>query len=221
MGEPTTMPGTGPAAAGASTRLTAFVKAYDVRGLVGVQLTAEVSRALGHAFARFVMGSSPAVVIAHDMRESSPKLSGAFAEGVTSAGLDVVMAGLGSTDMLYFAAGRLDLAGAMFTASHNPARYNGIKLCLAGALPISLDTGLAQVRDEAQALLDGAVPVVAERQGTVSERNVLVEYADYLRSLVDLTHIRPLHVVVDAGNGMAGYTVPAVFDGLPLRTEEL
>ena len=220
MGEPTTMPG-GPAAAGESTRLTSFVKAYDVRGLVGVQLTAEVSRALGHAFARFVMGSSPAVVIAHDMRESSPELSWAFAEGVTSAGLDAVMAGLGSTDMLYFAAGRLDLAGAMFTASHNPARYNGIKLCLAGAVPISLDTGLAQVRDEAQALLDGAVPVVAGRQGTVSERNVLAEYADYLRSLVDLTHIRPLHVVVDAGNGMAGYTVPAVFDGLPLRTEEL
>ena len=220
MGEPTTMPG-GPAAAGESTRLTSFVKAYDVRGLVGVQLTAEVSRALGHAFARFVMGSSPAVVIAHDMRESSPELSWAFAEGVTSAGLDVVMAGLGSTDMLYFAAGRLDLAGAMFTASHNPARYNGIKLCLAGAVPISLDTGLAKVRDEAQALLDGAVPVVAGRQGTVSERNVLAEYADYLRSLVDLTHIRPLHVVVDAGNGMAGYTVPAVFDGLPLRTEEL
>jgi len=220
VGEPTTMPG-GPAAAGESTRLTSFVKAYDVRGLVGVQLTAEVSRALGHAFAGFVTGRSPAVVIAHDMRESSPELSWAFAEGVTSAGLDAVMAGLGSTDMLYFAAGRLDLAGAMFTASHNPARYNGIKLCLAGAVPISLDTGLAQVRDEAQALLDGAVPVVAGRQGTVSERNVLAEYADYLRSLVDLTHIRPLHVVVDAGNGMAGYTVPAVFDGLPLRTEEL
>jgi len=202
-------------------RLTSFVKAYDVRGLVGVQLTSEVTRAIGYSFARFVTGKSPAVVIAYDMRESSPELAGAFAEGVTSAGLDVVMAGLGSTDMLYFASGHLSLPGAMFTASHNPARYNGIKMCLAGAVPISLDTGLAQVRDEAQALLDGADPVVAERPGTVSEQDLLSEYADYLRSLVDLSEIRPLHVVVDAGNGMAGYTVPAVFDGLPLRTEEL
>jgi phosphomannomutase len=164
------------------------------------------------------------VVIAYDMRESSPELAGAFAEGVVSAGLDVVMAGLGSTDMLYFASGRLNLAGAMFTASHNPARYNGIKMCLAGAVPISLDTGLAQVRDEAQDLLDtgwAARPADAGSRGTVSERNVLAEYAEYLNSLVDLTHIRPLHVVVDAGNGMAGYTVPAVFAGLPLHTDEL
>ena len=161
------------------------------------------------------------MVIAYDMRESSPELAGAYAEGVTSAGLDVVMAGLGSTDLLYFASGRLNLPGAMFTASHNPARYNGIKMCLAGAVPISLETGLAQVRDEAQALLDGAAPVVADRRGTVTEQNLLADYADYLRSLVDLSEIRPLHVVVDAGNGMAGYTVPAVFDGLPLRIEEL
>ena len=161
------------------------------------------------------------MVIAYDMRESSPELAGAYAEGVTSAGLDVVMAGLGSTDLLYFASGRLNLPGAMFTASHNPARYNGIKMCLAGAVPISLETGLAQVRDEAQALLDGAAPAVADRRGTVTEQNLLADYADYLRSLVDLSEIRPLHVVVDAGNGMAGYTVPAVFDGLPLRVEEL
>jgi len=209
------------AIAAPETRLTSFVKAYDVRGVVGIQLTAGVSRALGSAFARFVTGQSPAVVIAYDMRESSPELAGAFAEGVTSAGLDVVMAGLGSTDLLYFASGALNLPGAMFTASHNPARYNGIKMCLAGAVPISLDTGLAQVRDDAQALLDGATAVVAERRGTVSERNLLADYAQYLRSLVDLSHSRPLHVVVDAGNGMAGYTVPAVFEGLPLRTEEL
>jgi phosphomannomutase len=202
----------------ALARLTSFVKAYDVRGLVGSQLTSDVSRAIGYAFARFVAGQSPAVVIAYDMRESSPELAGAYAEGVTSAGLDVVMAGLGSTDMLYFASGRLNLPGAMFTASHNPARYNGIKMCLAGAVPISLETGLAQVRDDAQALLDGAPPAVADRRGTVTERNLLADYADYLRTLVDLSQIRPLHVVVDAGNGMAGYTVPAVFDGLPLRT---
>jgi len=202
-------------------RLTSFVKAYDVRGLVGSQLTSDVCRALGYAFARFVADKSRAVVIAYDMRESSPELAGAYAEGVTSAGLDVVMAGLGSTDMLYFASGRLDLPGAMFTASHNPAKYNGIKMCLAGAVPISLETGLARVRDEAQELLDGAEPIVADRRGTVTEQNLLAEYADYLRSLVDLSGIRPLHVVVDAGNGMAGYTVPAVFEGLPLRTEEL
>ena len=204
-----------------ATRLTSFVKAYDVRGLVGVQLTSDVSRAIGYAFARFIGSSSPAVVIAYDMRESSPELAGAFAEGVTGAGLDVVMAGLGSTDLLYFASGHLNLPGAMFTASHNPARYNGIKMCLAGAVPISVDTGLAEVRDEAQAVLDGTPAVIADRRGTVTEQNLLNEYADYLRSLVDLTGIRPLHVVVDAGNGMAGYTVPAVFDGLPLRVEAL
>ena len=208
------------------TRLKSFVKAYDVRGLVGVQLTSEVSRAIGYAFARFVAtqgraGQRSAVVIAYDMRESSPELAGAFAEGVTGAGLDVVMAGLGSTDLLYFASGHLNLPGAMFTASHNPARYNGIKMCLAGAVPISVDTGLAEVRDDAQAMLDGTPAVIADRRGTVTEQNLLAEYADYLRSLVDLTGIRPLHVVVDAGNGMAGYTVPAVFDGLPLRVEAL
>ncbi len=231
MGQPTaatagsaTTSDAGPAVEAADdTRLASFVKAYDVRGLVGSQLTSDVCRALGHSFARFAAGGGArAIVIAHDMRESSPELSGAFAEGVTVAGLDVVMAGLSSTDMLYFASGKLDLPGAMFTASHNPATYNGIKMCLPGAVPISLDTGLARVRDDAQAILDGqAEPDVAQVRGTVSERNLLADYADYLRSLVDLSGIRPLHVVVDAGNGMAGYTVPAVLDGLPLRVEPL
>ena len=202
-------------------RLDAIVKAYDIRGLVGDQLTSDAARAIGFAFGSFVADRSPAVVIAYDMRESSPELALSFAEGVTGAGLDVVMAGLGSTDLLYFASGSLQLAGAMFTASHNPARYNGIKLCLAGAVPISLDTGLARVRDHAQALLDGATPDLAATLGTITERALLPDYADYLRSLVDLTGIRPLHVAVDAGNGMAGYTVPAVFDGLPLRTEDM
>ena len=204
-------------------RLTSFVKAYDVRGLVGSQLTPDVCRALGHSFARFVSdGGARAVVIAHDMRESSPELAGAFADGVTAAGLDVVMAGLASTDLLYFAAGTLELPGAMFTASHNPASYNGIKMCLAGAVPVSLDTGLARVRDDAQALLDSgmALPAV-EPRGTISERNLLADYSQYLHSLVDLLGIRPLRVVVDAGNGMAGYTVPAVFEGLPLRVDPL
>ena len=203
-----------------------IVKAYDIRGLVGEQLTAAGTRALGGAFATLVLqratgDAKPAVVISYDMRDSSPELSGAFAEGVTAAGVDVVMAGLGSTDMLYFASGFLGLPGAMFTASHNPARYNGIKLCLAGAVPLSLSTGLAQIRDQAQAVLDGAAPPVAEVPGTVTERDVLAEYAAYLNDLVDLRDIRPLHVVVDAGNGMAGYTVPAVLGDLPLRIEPL
>ncbi len=220
------MAGPTSAAVGATdeTRLTAFVKAYDVRGLVGSQLTPAVARAIGYAFARFLSPDARSVVVAYDMRESSPELAGSFAEGVTTAGLDVVMAGLGSTDMLYFAAGHLDMPGAMFTASHNPARYNGIKMCLAGAVPISLDTGLALVRDEAQDLLDtgwDAGRLAADRVGTVTERDLLAEYAAYLHSLVDLTAIRPLHVVVDAGNGMAGYTVPAVFAGLPLRVDAM
>ncbi|MTD14096.1 phosphomannomutase/phosphoglucomutase [Nakamurella sp. YIM 132087] len=201
--------------------LSQIVKAYDVRGLVGSQLTVDAARALGGAFATLVAGEAKVVVVAHDMRDSSPELSAAFADGATAAGLDVVMAGLGSTDLLYFASGVLELPGAMFTASHNPARYNGIKMCLAGAVPLSLDSGLAQIRDGAQAVLDGAPAPEADVPGTVSERNLLGDYAAYLRSLVDLSGIRPLRVVVDAGNGMAGYTVPAVFDGLPLQVDEL
>ena len=226
MGDAVIASGSGPVGPGEATGshpilLDAIVKAYDIRGLVGSQLTADAARAIGFAFGGFVADRSPAVVIAYDMRESSPELAGAFAEGVTGAGLDVVMAGLASTDLLYFASGSLQLPGAMFTASHNPARYNGIKMCLAGAVPISLDTGLALVRDHAQAILDGATPELAPLSGTVTERALLADYAAYLRSLVDLSGIRPLHVVVDAGNGMAGYTVPGVFEGLPLRTEEM
>ncbi|GGM01352.1 phosphomannomutase/phosphoglucomutase [Nakamurella endophytica] len=228
--QPAVDSGTGPDAP--RIDLSRFVKAYDVRGVVGVELTVGVARALGGAFATLLLGEAGgetgdpgerlSVVIAHDMRDSSPELSSAFADGVTAAGVDVVMAGLGSTDMLYFASGHLGLPGAMFTASHNPARYNGIKLCRAGAVPISLATGLDRMRDDAQAVLDGAAQLPrAATPGTVSERNVLAEYADYLRTLVDLTGIRPLHVVVDAGNGMAGYTVPEVFQGLPLQVDPL
>jgi phosphomannomutase len=212
-----------------ATRLVSFVKAYEVRGVVGEQLTPAVACARGWAFARFVLDenrgrsgmSSSAVVIAHDMRESSPVLSSAFAGGVTAAGLDAVLVGLASTDMLYFASGMLDLPGAMFTASHNPARYNGIKLCLAGATPISLDTGLAWVRDDAQALLGGEVHQPVVPRGVVIERSLLAEYAGYLNALVDLSEIRRLHVVVDAGNGMAGYTVPVVLGASGLRVSEL
>src|SRR5687767_5173073 len=148
------------------------------------------------------------------MRESSIPLSRAFAEGVTSRGVDVVEAGLGCTDLLYFAAGSLQIPGAMFTASHNPAQYNGIKMCRAGAAPIGQDSGLATIRDWAERNSYDRDP---GRVGTVSQRDVLAEYAAHLRSLVDLSTIRPLKVVVDAGNGMGGHTVPVVLDGLPLE----
>ncbi|MFC0439055.1 phosphomannomutase/phosphoglucomutase [Kutzneria buriramensis] len=191
--------------------LSAIVKAYDIRGVVGEQLDAAVTRELGAAFAKLVGG--PSVVIGYDMRDSSPALSAAFAEGVTSQGVDVVSIGLASTDMLYFASGKLQLPGAMFTASHNPAKYNGIKLCRAGAAPVGQDSGLAEIREWAQQ----GVPAVEGRHGSVSERNMLADYAAYLRELVDLSGIRPLKIAVDAGNGMGGYTVPEVFAGLPIE----
>jgi phosphomannomutase len=198
-----------------------FVKAYDVRGLVPEQLDAQVAWALGAAFAQVVAvpdGASE-VVIGHDMRASSPELSRAFAQGVNSRGVDVVHIGLASTDGLYYASGALDRPGAMFTASHNPAAYNGIKLCRAGARPVGQDSGLAEIRDLAQELLDGSAELRAvATDGTARVQDVLGDYGAFLRSLVDLSAIRPLRVVVDAGNGMGGHTVPAVLGeaaGLP------
>ncbi|RIJ71201.1 phosphomannomutase/phosphoglucomutase [Nakamurella silvestris] len=205
----------------AGSDLKSIVKAYDVRGIVGEQLTVDGARALGIAFAHLVGEESRTVITAHDMRDSSPALAAAFAEGVTAAGLDVIAAGLGSTDLLYFAAGRKNLPGAMFTASHNPAKYNGIKFCRAGAVPVSSESGLIQVREEAGDILDGTPAVTADVPGTVTEENLLGAYAECLLGLVDLTGIRPLHVVVDAGNGMAGYTVPAVLGSLGLTIEPM
>jgi len=213
-------------------RLEDFVKAYDVRGLVGEQLDRSVAWALGAAFAEEVAPGPTRVVIGHDMRPSSPELSRAFAQGVATRGLDVVLIGLASTDGLYYASGALDAPGAMFTASHNPAEYNGIKLCRAGARPVGQDTGLIRVRDRAQDLLDGATVAdvdvsqwgvrpgngSAEEPGAITERGLLAGYAQHLRGLVDLSGIRPLKVVVDAGNGMGGLTTPAVLGaaaGLP------
>jgi phosphomannomutase len=200
--------------------LSSIIKAYDVRGLVPEQWDEDVARSIGSAFAEFVHAETgaTAVVTAHDMRNSSVPLSRAFAEGVLGRGVDVVEAGLGSTDMLYFAAGSLGLPGAMFTASHNPAQYNGIKLCRAGAAPIGLDSGLVQIREWAEQLVDGAAVFGREpgRLGTVSTRDLVAEYAGYLRGLVDLSAVRSLKVVVDAGNGMGGFTVPVVLSGLPL-----
>ncbi len=195
--------------------LSSIIKAYDVRGVVPDQWDESVARAIGAAFAEFVHGESGAtsVVTAHDMRDSSVPLSRAFAEGVISRGLDVVEAGLGSTDMLYFAAGSLGIPGAMFTASHNPAQYNGIKMCRAGAAPIGQDSGLVQIRESAERDSYDRDP---GRVGTVSQRDVIHEYAAHLRGLVDLSGIRRLTVVVDAGNGMGGHTVPVVLADLPL-----
>jgi phosphomannomutase len=205
------------------TDLADIVKAYDVRGLVGEQFDAAAAWALGAAFAEEVAtdpGTTRATV-GYDMRPSSPELSGAFAAGVASRGLDVVMIGLASTDGLYYASGSLNAPGAMFTASHNPAAYNGIKMCRAGARPIGQDSGLARIRERAQVLLDTKAeqgePAPAT-VGSITEQDQLRGYAEHLRSLVDLAKIRPLTVVVDAGNGMAGLTTPAVLGtaaGLP------
>jgi len=200
--------------------LSTIIKAYDVRGLVPSELDADVARALGAAFARFA--GSPTLVTARDMRESGVELSAAFADGATSQGVDVVEAGLGSTDLLYWAAGTMDLPGAMFTASHNPARYNGIKLCLSGARPVGQDTGLAELRQQAERFLEDGIPAHDGPRGTVTQQDVLADYAATMKQLVPgIESVRPLTVVVDAGNGMGGHTVPAVFAGLPLDVTEL
>ncbi|GAA2752605.1 phosphomannomutase/phosphoglucomutase [Kitasatospora cinereorecta] len=206
--------------------LKQLVKAYDVRGTVPDQWDESLARAFGAAFVR-VLGDAAgapvrAIVVGHDMRPSSPSLTRAFAEGAAGYGADVVEIGLCSTDQLYYASGSLDLPGAMFTASHNPAEYNGIKLCKAGAAPVGQDTGLSDIRELVESWLDedGAVTVPAAPEGTVpgtlSARDTLAGYTEHLRSLVDLTAIRPLKVAVDAGNGMGGHTVPTVFAGLPI-----
>jgi phosphomannomutase len=193
-----------------ATDLSAFVKTYDVRGLVGTQLTPEVVEALAAGFVDELAAAGQTVVVGHDMRDSSPEFAAAFERGASARGADVVNIGLCSTDETYFASGWLDAPAAMFTASHNPARYNGIKFSRAGAQGISLATGLAAIRDRAQAYLAaGSVPSV-EAPGAVTRRDLLADYAAHLRSLVDLSGIRPLKVVVDAGNGMGGITVPAV-----------
>ncbi|GAB97408.1 phosphomannomutase [Kineosphaera limosa] len=202
--------------------LSDFIKAYDVRGLVPEQLDEQVARAIGSAFATVVAIPEGArgIVIGYDMRPSSPQLSRAFAQGAAAHGLDVTIIGLCSTDGLYYASGALDLPGAMFTASHNPAQYNGIKMCRAGARPVGQDSGLADITKVAQAIVErGSLERVGEAESTASpgqikERDMLGDYAAFLHSLVDLSGIRPLKVVVDAGNGMAGLTAPAVLDSV-------
>jgi phosphomannomutase len=192
-------------------RIVDIVKAYDIRGVVPDQLDADIARAVGAAFVR-VLGADR-IVTAYDMRESSPGLAAAFAEGATSQGADVVEAGLGSTDLLYYASGSLGIPGAMFTASHNPAKYNGIKMCRAGASPVGQDTGLADIRD----LVDSGVPSYDGEPGSVTAQDLMDAYAAYLLGLVPgIADIRRLSVVVDAGNGMGGLTVPHVLGRIPV-----
>ncbi len=190
--------------------LAKIFKAYDIRGVVPDELDEGVAEAVGAAFARLT--GAPTLVTMHDMRTSSAPLAEAFGRGAASQGADVIAAGLGSTDMVYYASGSLGVPGAMITASHNPSRYNGIKLCREGAKPVGQDTGLRELRGMAEA----GVPAAAGAPGTITPQDLLSGYADHLKKLVDISAIRPLKVAVDAGNGMAGYTVPRVFEGLPL-----
>ncbi|MEY3908484.1 MAG: hypothetical protein RLZZ90_391 [Actinomycetota bacterium] len=187
----------------------AIVKTYDVRGLVGSQLTPKVVEALAAGFVDELGAAGKEVVVGHDMRDSSPEFADAFASGAQARGANVVSIGLCSTDESYFASGVLDAPAAMFTASHNPASYNGIKFSRAGARGISLETGLANIRDRAKVYLETGVEEV-EKPGGYRDLHILIQYASYLRQLVSLSSIRPLKVVVDAGNGMGGMTVPAV-----------
>ena len=198
---------------------SSIFKAYDIRGLVDKELTADFAFATGVAVARFLEQEREpgTVVIGEDMRPSSPTLATAFSAGVTSQGLDVIRIGLASTDMLYFASGKLNLPGAMFTASHNPAAYNGIKLCLSGARPIGKESGLVTIEN----FVKEGTPMAMRNVGVEKSQNMLEEYVDHLLSLVDVTKIRPLKVVIDAGNGMGGYTAPAVFKRLNAEVVEM
>jgi len=208
--------------------LDQIIKAYDVRGIFPDQLDSDLAHDVGAAFVQVLGirasdGGAGVVVIGHDMRPSGPDLVAAFADGVREQGCDVILIGLASTDGLYFASGKLSLPGAMFTASHNPAQYNGIKLCRAGAAPVGQDTGLRAIRE----MIENGIPAYDGPMGEVRSADMLVEYAQYLRELVDLSGSRPLKVVVDCGNGMGGYTVPAVLGtqaglpALPLDIDEL
>ncbi|MFX4295222.1 phosphomannomutase/phosphoglucomutase [Streptomyces bohaiensis] len=204
--------------------LSQIVKAYDVRGVVPDQLDEKLARLFGAAFAEIAGeggAAAPAVVVGHDMRPSSPGLARAFALGAADRGADVTEIGLCSTDQLYYASGALDRPGAMFTASHNPARYNGIKMCRAAAAPIGQDSGLADIRALVERWSAEGAPEPVAKPGSLEPRDTLGDYADHLRSLVPLDGMRPLKLVVDAGNGMGGHTVPTVLAGLPLTVDAL
>ena len=208
------------------TPRSAAVKAYDIRGLVPDELDAEVARSVGHTFALLTRpedgAAHPGVLLGRDARTSSPQLAAAFAAGVNAAGAPVVDLGLASTDLVYFASGTLGLPGAMITASHNPGRYNGIKMCRPGAVPLGRDTGLGAIADALDADDDaGQEDRGPDHHAGVTARDMLPDFVDYLHRLVPLEAIRPLRVVVDAGNGMAGLTVPAVLADTPVTMDGL
>ncbi len=208
--------------------LSALIKAYDIRGVVPDQWGPDLSREVGTAFVevlgiRSSDGGAGRIVVGHDMRPTGPDLVAAFIDGVTAAGVDVVNIGLCSTDGLYFASGKLDIPGAMFTASHNPAEYNGIKLCRAGAAPVGQDSGLSQIRELVES---ENLPKYDGPFGSASSQDMLAAYAQYLRELVPLDTSRKLKVVIDTGNGMGGFTVPAVLGdeilpALPLEIDAM
>jgi phosphomannomutase len=199
--------------------LDTIVKAYDVRGTVPDQLNTEVAHALGVGFAKFV--NAKRILVGRDMRPSGPELVEAFVRGVNEQGVDVVDLGLTSTDLVYFAAGSLDSPGAMFTASHNPAQYNGVKFCLAGARAVGQDTGLAAIKSTAFDVLSGKGPAPSARPGSTAGRNMLSAFADHVVSFIDAASMRPLRVVADTANGMGGLVVPAVMERLAKVTLEV
>ena len=196
--------------------IDAIFKAYDVRGLAPEQLDAELSGNIGAGFARFVADTEGAtsIVVGHDMRPTGPEFSQAFAAGAREQGIDVIEMGLASTDMMYFASGSLDIPGAVFTASHNPAEYNGIKMCLKGAAPLGSASGLEVIKEAARTRLE---PV--EQMGEISSTEMLNGFADHVLSFIDVKKLRPLKIVADTANGMGGLVVPAVFDRLPFDLE--
>ena len=199
--------------------LDAIVKAYDVRGTTPDQMNEDVARALGVGFALFT--GAPCIIVGRDMRLTGESLVSAFADGANSCGTDIIDVGLASTDLVYFAAGTLDMPGAMFTASHNPAQYNGVKFCLSGARPVGLDTGLADIRDTAKQVLAGGGPVASSRRGTVTTKSMLDAFADHVVGFIDRTALHPMKVVADTANGMGGLIVPVVFDRLPMMELEV
>ncbi len=199
--------------------LDRIVKAYDIRGTTPDEMNDDVAYALGVAFADFV--KAPMVLVGRDMRVTGESLAESFSRGVNSRGVNVVNLGLASTDLVYFAAGSLDAPGAMFTASHNPAEYNGIKFCLSGARPVGIDTGLATIRDAAKEVLAGRAPAPVASFGTISERDMLNDFADHVVSFIDVDSLVPMKVVADTANGMGGLIVPVVFERLPMMQLEV
>jgi phosphomannomutase len=191
-------------------RLDVIFKAYDIRGVYPDELDDDIARRVGNAFVAFTKAA--VVLVGRDMRPSSEPLAAAFADGATLAGADVVELGLISTDLIYFASGKLDAPAAMFTASHNPAQYNGIKLCRPGAAPVGQDTGLQDIK----AMVASRLLERAEERGRIGQRDLLPEYVQHVHSFVDVDALRPLRVVADTANGMGGVVVPAVFADLPL-----